>query len=250
MDANSKTPECSGSPQAQPWRRYIGATLLAFWALLAWEAWGSDLAMAAWFGTAAGFAGQHSWTLETLLHRWPHHIAWLLIFAMAAQLRWPMAGFKRLPRPAIAWGLVAILLALLLIQEIKHYSPSSCPWDLRIFGGHADYLPHWRALLLRLQDGGGGHCFPAGSASSGFAFMAAYPFLRPHAPKMARRWLLAAICAGLVLGWAQQMRGAHFMSHTLWTAWLCWVCGLLLLGLQSASLGLRPYLRAGLKPST
>jgi membrane-associated PAP2 superfamily phosphatase len=22
---------------------------------------------------------------------------------------------------------------------------------------------------------------------------------------------------------AQQWRGAHFTSHTLWTAWVCWV---------------------------
>ena len=28
--------------------------------------------------------------------------------------------------------------------------------------------------------------------------------------------------AGLVFGLAQQIRGAHYMSHTLWTAWLCW----------------------------
>jgi len=24
------------------------------------------------------------------------------------------------------------------------------------------------------------------------------------------------------MGLAQQVRGAHYMSHTLWTAWLCW----------------------------
>jgi len=29
-----------------------------------------------------------------------------------------------------------------------------------------------------------------------------------------------------VLGLAQQWRGAHYMSHTLWTAWVCWVTGL------------------------
>ena len=28
--------------------------------------------------------------------------------------------------------------------------------------------------------------------------------------------------AGLLLGLAQQVRGAHYMSHTLWTAWFCW----------------------------
>jgi membrane-associated PAP2 superfamily phosphatase len=30
-----------------------------------------------------------------------------------------------------------------------------------------------------------------------------------------------------VLGLAQQVRGAHYMSHTLWSAWACWVAGLL-----------------------
>jgi membrane-associated PAP2 superfamily phosphatase len=28
-----------------------------------------------------------------------------------------------------------------------------------------------------------------------------------------------------VLGVSQQLRGAHYMSHTLWTAWVCWVVG-------------------------
>lgn len=38
-------------------------------------------------------------------------------------------------------------------------------------------------------------------------------------------WLLMAVCIGFILGISQQMRGAHFMSHTLWTAWLCWTVG-------------------------
>ena len=32
--------------------------------------------------------------------------------------------------------------------------------------------------------------------------------------------------AGLLLGLGQQWRGAHFMSHTLWSAWICWMVGL------------------------
>jgi membrane-associated PAP2 superfamily phosphatase len=28
--------------------------------------------------------------------------------------------------------------------------------------------------------------------------------------------------AGLAFGLAQQWRGAHFMSHTLWSAAVCW----------------------------
>jgi membrane-associated PAP2 superfamily phosphatase len=40
--------------------------------------------------------------------------------------------------------------------------------------------------------------------------------------RLARQWLAAALAAGMVLGLAQQWRGAHFMSHTLWSAAVCW----------------------------
>ena len=61
-----------------------------------------------------------------------------------------------------------------------------------------------------------------GDASAGFAFINGYFALRHDLPRAARLWLATALVAGFALGLAQQMRGAHFMSHTLWTAWLCW----------------------------
>jgi membrane-associated PAP2 superfamily phosphatase len=73
-----------------------------------------------------------------------------------------------------------------------------------------------------MPDGGAGHCFPAGHASSGFAFVGGFFAFRKTDPGIARKWLLAALLAGLVLGIAQQLRGAHFMSHTLWTGFICW----------------------------
>jgi membrane-associated PAP2 superfamily phosphatase len=36
---------------------------------------------------------------------------------------------------------------------------------------------------------------------------------------------------GLFLGWVQQMRGAHFLTHTLWSAWIASALILLLIGL-------------------
>jgi membrane-associated PAP2 superfamily phosphatase len=86
----------------------------------------------------------------------------------------------------------------------------------------APSVSHWN---LWVRDGGGGHCFPAGHASTGFAFMAAYFCLRQNNAPGAMKWLLVAVCIGFILGISQQMRGAHFMSHTLWTAWLCWTVG-------------------------
>ena len=111
------------------------------------------------------------------------------------------------------------LLSLLAVVSIKYISSTSCPWDLAEFGGVARYVSHW---TLGVVDGGGAHCFPAGHASAGFAFFGGYFVLRDAAPRAARIWLWATLVVGLVLGISQQARGAHFMSHTLWTAWLCW----------------------------
>jgi membrane-associated PAP2 superfamily phosphatase len=55
--------------------------------------------------------------------------------------------------------------------------------------------------------------------------MAAYFGLRQNNAPGAMKWLILASTVGLILGFSQQMRGAHFMSHTLWTAWLCWTVG-------------------------
>ena len=54
------------------------------------------------------------------------------------------------------------------------------------------------------------------------SFIGGYFVFRTAAPGLARRWLVAAVVAGLLLGVSQQWRGAHFMSHTLWSGWLCW----------------------------
>ncbi len=76
-----------------------------------------------------------------------------------------------------------------------------------------------------MTDGGPGGCFPAGHASAAFAYAGGWFAWRRAAPALARRWLFGALAAGLLLGVAQQMRGAHYMSHTLWTAWICWTAG-------------------------
>jgi membrane-associated PAP2 superfamily phosphatase len=110
----------------------------------------------------------------------------------------------------------------IIVCLIKGFSQTSCPWDLQAFGGVSPYISHWD---FSQKDGVGGHCFPAGHASTGFAFMAAYFSLRQGGAPGARQWLVGAILVGCVLGISQQMRGAHFMSHTLWTAWLSWTVG-------------------------
>ena len=84
----------------------------------------------------------------------------------------------------------------------------------------ASYVSHW---AWGVRDGGDGGCFPAGHASAGFAFLGGLFAFRHRLPATAARWLAGAMLTGLLLGVAQQLRGAHYMRHTLWTAWFCWV---------------------------
>jgi membrane-associated PAP2 superfamily phosphatase len=98
---------------------------------------------------------------------------------------------------------------------------------LQEFGGKAWYVSHW---TWGTRDGGAGHCFPAGHASSALAFIAlALPWLFSGQASLRRRgqWLLLLVLVlGLVFGLAQTLRGAHYPSHTLWTIWICWTVAL------------------------
>ena len=40
--------------------------------------------------------------------------------------------------------------------------------------------------------------------------------------KVQRRTYLHVLLLGLVFGIGQQLRGAHFVSHDVWTLGLCW----------------------------
>ena len=113
-----------------------------------------------------------------------------------------------------------VLLSVAAVALLKSANPAACPWSLTAYGGMVEPVSHW--LWWATPVGGRGGCFPAGHASAGFAFVGGWFVFRPVAPVLARRWLLAALAAGLLLGLGQQWRGAHFMSHTLWSGWLCW----------------------------
>ena len=202
-------------------RRDVLVSVAALALMLAWEASGLDLTLAGWFADATGFAARDAWWSRHLLHdggRWLAAVA-LLATTIAASLSDKEQAMPR--RTRMAW-LLAVLVALVLVPTLKRFSQSSCPWDLLAFGGSVPYVPHW---LLGVADGGPGHCFPSGHAVAAFAFLPLYFQWRVQRPELARAVLAAVLLAGALFGWAQLARGAHFPSHTLWSAWLCWVVG-------------------------
>lgn len=194
-------------------------TALSFFLLLVWDFSELDLWMAHWFGSASGFPLESHWLWRDLLHDdirlWP----WVLELGLLVSIFWPLGTLKKLPMARRAQLALTTLVALLVVSTIKIYSRSSCPWDLQQFGGVATYVSHWS---WGVRDGGTGGCFPAGHASAGFAFIGGFFVFRHVLPKTAWRWFAGAMLVGALFGLAQQIRGAHYMSHTLWTAWFCW----------------------------
>ncbi len=198
-------------------RRTLIGLVAGLLVLAAWEAGGLDLALSAWAGGAAGFPLRQHLLTRTVLHDGGRWLALAVLAALVADAIRPIVAG---PTPnERRLGVLIVVVALLAVPALKRFSATSCPWDLAAFGGTWPYVPHWR---LGSTDGGPGHCFPSGHAVSAFAFLGAAFAWQRSRPGLARAWMLGVVAFGLLFGAAQLLRGAHYLSHTLWSAWLCW----------------------------
>ncbi|HWT71435.1 MAG TPA: phosphatase PAP2 family protein [Oxalicibacterium sp.] len=109
--------------------------------------------------------------------------------------------------------------AALLVQQLKGSSVHACPWDLAMYGGHDAWFPLFDRVSAAVEMG---RCWPGGHASGGFAIIAGYFALRTQQPHWARRFLALGLTLGAIMGTVQMVRGAHFLSHNLWTLWFVW----------------------------
>ncbi|WP_411886175.1 phosphatase PAP2 family protein [Polaromonas sp. YR568] len=217
--------------------RVFAGTLLSLALLLAWDHSGLDLWMARGFGSPVGFPLESHWFWRGTLHDDIRWLPWGVELALLAGMVRPFGALRQLAVERRAQLALTTLVSLLVVSTLKLHSLTSCPWELHEFGGTVAYVSHW---AWGVRDGGSGGCFPAGHASAGFAFLGGFFAFRHALPRTARRWLAGALLAGLVLGLAQQLRGAHYMSHTLWTAWLCWATAALADNIVSQMISQRP----------
>lgn len=106
-----------------------------------------------------------------------------------------------------------------MVGALKHFSAHACPWDLTIFGGTATYQPLFGPAVAAQSVRG---CLPAAHPLVGYAWLGVGFALLPIARHMARRTWTVAFALGTLFGFVQIIRGAHFLSHVLWSAWLVW----------------------------
>jgi membrane-associated PAP2 superfamily phosphatase len=189
---------------------------------LAWDAGGVDLHAMTWLGSPEGFAWRDHWWLNNVMHNGAKQLAVLMYLWVLAMTVWPRGIWRQLPRSQRLEIAMGITLSLVVVTAIKRISLTSCPWDLQAFGGVARYVSHWS---WGQADGGSGACFPGGHASSAFAFLAlSLPWLtsmQSDHQRLGRTMTTVILLTGLILGLVQTVRGAHYPSHTAWTALFC-----------------------------
>jgi membrane-associated PAP2 superfamily phosphatase len=171
-------------------------------------------------GAHAQWIGADNWTVNELLYtggRWT--IRMLLALVMAFWIATLVErDWRALRRPA-AFFTLSVLLSIGVVGLLKTLTNVDCPWDLTAFGGRFPYVELFadRPDALRL-----GRCFPAAHASSGYALLALYFTFRERHAGLAKFGLALGLLTGLTFGLAQQARGAHFVSHDLWSAFVVW----------------------------
>ena len=217
----------------RPYRRFLLAH--AAWPAAAWLAVGlltqalhGDLWWAdrlyAWQG--ARWAWQNAYLTEQVIHRFGRVAslaAWFGVLAgWLVALRRP--AWRHWRRP-LGYLLLSTAVAVALVSALKHATAMDCPWDLQRYGGERPYIG---LLAARPAWLGRADCFPAGHASAGYAWVAVYFCLLMRRSR--RRWpgLAIGLGAGALFGFAQQCRGAHFLSHDVWSLAIAWFVALAL----------------------
>lgn len=215
------------SPAMFYWR-HLRAPLVVFVllaALLATTTLDISIAHALYFDEVRSrWIGASSWWTNELIH---HNGTWLVrIVALLALVlyatTWVRPRLHELRRPTL-YFFVAIVLSVGLVGLLKTLTNVDCPRDLTEFGGSFPFIHLFEHRPTELRHA---QCFPAAHASSGYALLALYFVFRERSWLAARLGLAAGVLLGLVFGIAQQSRGAHFVSHDVWSVMLVWTVSL------------------------
>ncbi len=165
---------------------------------------------------------RNNWFIQGIMHDAFHDIAvGLYIIVLLLYLASFKSALLQYYRGGLAYLSLSIPAATLTVSLFKRLTHVDCPWNIVDFGGADPYQTWLYSLWAPVQ--GAGHCFPAGHASSAFMFFALYFFSRHYWPTRANFILLAVFSSGLIFGFAQQLRGAHFISHDMTSAIVCWL---------------------------
>lgn len=159
---------------------------------------------------------------KVFLHSWLKAI--IVAFGLALIGVSLIDSIKPIFKPYLSLRLRIVSICAIIIPSVitalKRNSFSHCPWDIARYGGDAPYVKIFDTIPALTT---AGHCMPAGHASTALWLAAFSVFWLPSNPRKALLIAVAGLGFGFFLGWFQQMRGAHFLTHTLWSVWIAGV---------------------------
>lgn len=180
-----------------------------------------DRSLADYFYSLQGnsWTWKDSWIAENFFHKGGRAVSiflalMLLVLVVLSYCHSALSPHKK----PLLYFFVATAGGSLLVSAFKSALAVSCPWEFERYGGDLLYTGVVEQLFLRNGEG----CFPAGHASAGYAWVSCYFFGLYYHSKWRWPGLVIPLIAGLVLGLVQQIRGAHFISHDLWSLAVCW----------------------------
>lgn len=122
-------------------------------------------------------------------------------------------------RKGAGYLLLCILLGTGIVSLLKSTTHIYTPWDLVLFGGDKPYIRLFDAVPTGLPVG---HAFPGGYSSGGFAFVCLSFLWSVYRPMYRHFGLAFGLGLGALFAITQELRGAHFLSHDLFSHVICW----------------------------
>lgn len=207
-------------------RTFLPAALLLAAGFALFELTGIDL----WVQDHCYDFAKHAWLVDknSALPRFLFYdgpklaIAGLGVVMLALALFRPRLPIPRLPsRRDLLVCVLTLSAAPSLVALGKAATNVHCPYQIERYGGSVPYVKVCQRFPEEERPEKRGRGFPAGHASGGFALMALAGLAHT------RRGRIAGILTGQAAGWTmgiyQILKGAHYLSHTVFTAFLCWL---------------------------
>lgn len=175
-----------------------------------------------YYDTASGaFPWEQTWFANNFMHQqlkaFIVRSGQLLILIMLVDAFKPWSKIDAFMRVRLRFVVIASLLVPATVRTVKKFSVLHCPFEIDRYGGDAPFLRLLDSVPSNLSVG---HCFPAGHATTGLWLAALCVFWLPHDTNKASKIFFAGLSVGFIMGWVQQMRGHHFLFHTLWSSWI------------------------------
>lgn len=163
---------------------------------------------------------KHNFFTETILHTGGKYFSMLLgiIVLYLLALSFKKEKYYHLKRPLI-FIILSTVLPLITVSLLKSWTHVDCPWDLLRYGGENPYVAIFDAHPGTFEFNRG---FPASHSCSAFMWVCLYFFFLVVNPKYCKHGLIFGLVLGALYGLGQQLRGAHFLSHDLWSLAICW----------------------------